>query len=214
MKCINCPALLTEGYEYPETYCGIGVPDSEVIEYTDGESGCARKSKTIIKEFSRIQNEISVYYGEMGDGMAKMMMLEDELLEQTKNVLNNALKHDGAELDEKASKMVESYLSILDENYIVIREETISGGLMKCFSGESEPRCEGEADFINDIKGLTQYWCDSKIDNDAEKLSGLLFSIVGVLDHNMIVEPVNDPECGNIAGYLHERLGFYKSERI
>lgn len=154
----------------------------------------------------------------MGDGMANMMLREHEnrheFLEQAKNVLVTTLKHDGSALDDKASKMVESYLTLLDENYLVIHGEVISGGLAKCFSGESEPCSENQADFINDIKDLTQYWCDSKIDNDAEKLSGLLFSIVGILDHNMIVEPVADPECGNIAGYLHENLGFYKSERI
>jgi len=58
MKCCNCPALETEGYEYPESYCALGVQDEDTIEYADGESGCKRRSYKKIERDLIVQNEI------------------------------------------------------------------------------------------------------------------------------------------------------------
>lgn len=44
MKCCHCTALRTEGYEYPEEYCALGISDEETIEFKDGELGCRRRS--------------------------------------------------------------------------------------------------------------------------------------------------------------------------
>jgi hypothetical protein len=55
MKCINCPALCREGYEYPEEYCFLGEED---IEFKDGSIGCHRKSISKIKRDLKIAREI------------------------------------------------------------------------------------------------------------------------------------------------------------
>lgn len=47
MKCRYCPALLQEGYEYPEKYCGLS---EEEREFSDGENGCNRKNIEKIKK--------------------------------------------------------------------------------------------------------------------------------------------------------------------
>lgn len=47
MKCNKCPALRTEGYEYPEEYCYIGIDGCEFLDcknckiykITKGETG-------------------------------------------------------------------------------------------------------------------------------------------------------------------------------
>ena len=49
MRCERCPAIRTEGYEYPETYCSVGVPDNECDENAKGEIGCTLHPKTIEK---------------------------------------------------------------------------------------------------------------------------------------------------------------------
>ena len=46
MKCEYCPALKSEGYEYPEYYCSI-YPEDDCMEFKDGTLGCRHKRKTI-----------------------------------------------------------------------------------------------------------------------------------------------------------------------
>lgn len=46
MKCENCRFLRTEGYEYPETYCGAGVADDDERLTSDG---CSYHYKTLLK---------------------------------------------------------------------------------------------------------------------------------------------------------------------
>ncbi len=218
---------MTEGYEYPESYCGIGVPEDEWQDFKDNTTGCLKRMKSIEKELKRIENEASEYYGRMGEEMAATMIHTDEkrkvFMDQMNNVLQIALLAEKIDIDEKSGAMVESFLSILDEGYQVIKPSgvfirenvNIAGGLSQCFNGNRHPSSEEEADYINNIKDLFQYWCESKIDTDAEKIKGLYFSIMGTLDEcNMTVKPADDPECGNIAGNLQVSLGLYKGERI
>lgn len=58
MKCRYCPALRTEGYEYPESYCALGVPDEEMIDFKDETSGCRRKSIDKLTADLKIQDAI------------------------------------------------------------------------------------------------------------------------------------------------------------
>jgi len=226
MKCNNCPALMTEGYEYPESYCGIGVPEDEWQDFKDNTTGCLKRMKSIEKELKRIEVEASEYYGRMGEEMAAMMIYTDEkrkvFIDQMNNVLQIALLAEKTDINEKSGVMVKSFLTVLDEGYQVIKtigvfsgeDVNIAGGLSQCFTGDRHPSSE-EADYINNIKDLFQYWCESNIDTDAEKIKGLYFSIMGTLDgHNITVKPADDPECGNIAGNLQVSLGLYKGERI
>lgn len=46
MKCENCRFLRTEGYEYPESYCGAGVAEDDVRATSDG---CSYHYKTLEK---------------------------------------------------------------------------------------------------------------------------------------------------------------------
>lgn len=50
MKCDNCPALRTDGYEYPEKYCAAGVPEDSKM-CTDG--GCRYPLKAILRRIER-----------------------------------------------------------------------------------------------------------------------------------------------------------------
>lgn len=45
-KCDNCRYLCSEGYEYPEYYCGAGVAEDD--KHCDGE-GCSYTIKTLEK---------------------------------------------------------------------------------------------------------------------------------------------------------------------
>lgn len=47
MRCVNCFALRCEGYEYPEEYCGAGVPDEKCMDFSDGTYGCKFPAKAI-----------------------------------------------------------------------------------------------------------------------------------------------------------------------
>lgn len=50
MKCDNCPALRTDGGEYPESYCAAGVPEDSKM-CTDG--GCRYPLKAIRQRIER-----------------------------------------------------------------------------------------------------------------------------------------------------------------
>ena len=47
MRCKRCKACKTEGFEYPEEYCCIGVSDDEINEDRNGDLGCNLHWKTI-----------------------------------------------------------------------------------------------------------------------------------------------------------------------
>ena len=49
MRCNRCPALETEGFEYPLDYCSIGVDEEYRNENAKGEHGCTLHYKTIAK---------------------------------------------------------------------------------------------------------------------------------------------------------------------
>lgn len=53
MKCINCPALRSEGFEYPEEYCAAYVPEDSMVDFKDGSSGCKYPYKRIRKRIDR-----------------------------------------------------------------------------------------------------------------------------------------------------------------
>ena len=54
MKCDNCPALRTEGYEYPEEYCCVYGED-ECLEFKDGSYGCRHRLATIEKRLEQLR---------------------------------------------------------------------------------------------------------------------------------------------------------------
>ena len=47
MRCKRCKACKTEGVEYPEEYCCIGVSDDEINEDRNGDLECNLHWKTI-----------------------------------------------------------------------------------------------------------------------------------------------------------------------
>lgn len=60
MKCSNCPALRTEGYEYPESYCLLGCEGTR--SFADGWSGCYRKPESIQKQVDKIEEKMNHQY--------------------------------------------------------------------------------------------------------------------------------------------------------
>ena len=87
MKCENCPALRTKGYEYPEEYCGAGIPDNQLHEFEDGSVGCRYSKKRILQRMDRMdrleasQYEwVDVWYEEhQGKETAMLTALKEEL---------------------------------------------------------------------------------------------------------------------------------------
>lgn len=69
MKCENCPALKTDGYDYPETICSVYGED-EAVEFRDGSIGCRHKLSTIekrMKMFEEYQDEFYNGYVEWAE---------------------------------------------------------------------------------------------------------------------------------------------------
>ena len=56
LRCENCPALMTEGYEYPESYCSV-YPEDDWIDFSDGSCGCRHPLNAIKKRIQ--ENEKS-----------------------------------------------------------------------------------------------------------------------------------------------------------
>lgn len=57
MKCDRCIALRTEGYEYPEEYCSIGIDDDS--EYAT-DDGCTLNPMTIKKMVKEIDEAFRI----------------------------------------------------------------------------------------------------------------------------------------------------------
>ena len=45
MKCENCGHLVSEGYEYPEYYCELGIAENPKYEKYDTGEGCTVPKK-------------------------------------------------------------------------------------------------------------------------------------------------------------------------
>ena len=71
MKCDNCRFLRTEGYEYPETYCGAGVTEDDERVTDDG---CSYHYKTLEKRereldearekaYTITDEDLEIFYG-------------------------------------------------------------------------------------------------------------------------------------------------------
>ena len=74
MRCDNCPALFTEGYEYPEAYCAV-YPESECIEFKDESLGCRHRLSTIQKRLEKWEE----YKAHEWDGYAEYYEHELEI---------------------------------------------------------------------------------------------------------------------------------------
>lgn len=84
MKCDNCPAMRTDGYEYPENYCAAGVPEDSKM-YTDG--GCRYPLKAIRQRLERRNKMQSHQYDGETDGLEESMKREEAMTD----ALNEAI---------------------------------------------------------------------------------------------------------------------------
>lgn len=73
MRCENCPALKTDGYEYPQDYCAC-YPEDDLVDFADGTTGCRhpanaiKKKLAILNEFEGKRYEgITEFYQERQD---------------------------------------------------------------------------------------------------------------------------------------------------
>jgi len=62
MQCIKCFAVRSEGYEYPEEYCGAYVPEEKMVEFANGQCGCLFPSKAIKARLKKVNEAISKQY--------------------------------------------------------------------------------------------------------------------------------------------------------
>lgn len=74
MRCNHCPALRTEGYEYPESYCLLGAEATR--EYADGWGGCFRKPESIRKQIKKIEEQMDHQYDGIDEWVAKEELQE------------------------------------------------------------------------------------------------------------------------------------------
>lgn len=68
MKCDNCEACRSEGYEYPEYYCAAGVPEDGKMA-TDG--GCKYTAKVIHRRLERNDRARDHQYDGIGEWWAE-----------------------------------------------------------------------------------------------------------------------------------------------
>lgn len=91
MKCDNCPALRTDGYEFPEYYCAAGVPeDSKMYTY----DGCRYPLKVIRRRIERRDKMQSHQY----DGITEFFREQEKHEDAMQTALNDALKTWGMQL--------------------------------------------------------------------------------------------------------------------
>lgn len=61
--CERCGFLETEGYEYPETYCGIAIQEDDPKFYEDEKGcGCRYNLRTLRKKKKEIERQEYLYY--------------------------------------------------------------------------------------------------------------------------------------------------------
>lgn len=87
MKCENCPALKYEGYEYPESYCGAGVPeDGKMVT----DCGCRYTAKQIVKRMRRQEDMRDHSYDGMAEWYIEHQKHENAMMDAINNTLENA----------------------------------------------------------------------------------------------------------------------------
>lgn len=103
MKCCNCPALVCEGYEYPEEYCSIQVED-EVREFADGEYGCLLRRSTIEKRVAENEAAFSKYCEDMSKWYVQTEDIEErpETLADCVDILRAIRKDGKVKIDSKS----------------------------------------------------------------------------------------------------------------
>lgn len=65
MKCNNCCALRTEGYEYPKSYCLLGGESTQ--RFADGWGGCYRKPESVKRQVDEIEDQMSHQHEDIDD---------------------------------------------------------------------------------------------------------------------------------------------------
>ena len=119
MRCENCPALKTEGYEYPESYCSV-YPEVEIYDFDDG-CGCKHPWNAIKKRMQKNEEAEAHQY----DGIVEFYQ----------------------EQQEKEQAVVESLLATLMKHECCIAHPFLDGELrqidLSIFDGSDESlRCD------------------------------------------------------------------------
>ena len=143
MRCDNCPALMTEGYEYPESYCSI-YPECDYIDFSDGSCGCRHPLNAIKKRIQENEKSEAHRYDGIVEFFQEESKKEDVVLEAvlkalTKNEcciahtnLNNELRQidisvfDGTDealrCDSLSRAIIVDVINLLDNNGYVIKK--------------------------------------------------------------------------------------------
>lgn len=102
MRCENCPALETSGYEYPESYCSI-YPEDDIYDFSDGLCGCKHPMNAIRKKLKEKDAAEAHRY----DGIIEFYQEEDK----------------------KEQTLLETFLEVLKENDCTIAYRDSEGSL-------------------------------------------------------------------------------------
>lgn len=106
MRCENCPALRTEGYEYPESYCSVySENDPLMCEFEDGKCGCTHPLNAIKKRIDANEKAEAHMY----DGIEEFYIEEQKKEQTALNIL----------------------LDVLNEKECVIAHKDLKGNLVK-----------------------------------------------------------------------------------
>lgn len=107
--CERCEFLATSGYEYPESYCSVGVSDDDP-KFDEDKSGCGchYNSRTLRK--MKKENEYAEYMCYLGyDDYMLMPTMEytdenEKILEQHRELMRHALGMDNAKIYHRHGK--------------------------------------------------------------------------------------------------------------
>lgn len=78
MKCDNCPALVWEGYEYPEPHCSVGF-EEDSRDFADGSEGCLHRLSTIKKRLAVYEEYEAHRYDGIGEFYERECKIEDAM---------------------------------------------------------------------------------------------------------------------------------------
>ena len=101
--CDSCGFLATSGYEYPETYCKVGVSEDDPKFTEDGKGcGCTYNIRTLrVRERENEHSEYLYYLGYCDYSLMPTMEYTDEnkrILEKHRSLIRHALGMDNRKI--------------------------------------------------------------------------------------------------------------------
>ena len=127
LRCENCPALITEGYEYPESYCSV-YPEDDWVDFSDGSCGCRHPLNAINKRIQENEKFESHRY----DGIIEFYQEESKKEEAILGSVLKALTEKGCCIAYKSinNELRQIDISVFDERDEALRCDSLSRAII------------------------------------------------------------------------------------